>query len=97
MPVTLEDLRFRVAPFRVVQSATYTGRRVHRPYPLRRLAHLVLNSALESVLGAEPGPTQRMFEDGVLRISLGAPLAQQLIRKSEELRRMRLFCRYQGR
>jgi len=73
MLVTLVDHRFRDVPCRVAQSATCTGRRVHRPYPLRRPVHLVLNPAMESVLRAEPGPTQRMFQDGRLRLSFKAP------------------------
>ncbi len=65
MPVTLVARRFRDVPFRVAQSTTCTGRRVHRPYPLRRPVRLVLNPAMESVLPAEPEPIQQMSEDAL--------------------------------
>jgi hypothetical protein len=73
MPVTLVDYRFRGVPFRVPQSATCTGRRVHRPYPLRRPVHLVLVPAMESVLQADPEPIQRMFENARFRLPFKAP------------------------
>lgn len=88
MPVTLVDHRFRDVPCRVAQSATCTGRRVHRPYPLRRPAHLVLNPAMESVLRAEPGPIQQMFEDARLRLSFKAPWRSE----SSANRRIRSVC-----
>jgi hypothetical protein len=89
MPVTLVDHSFRDVPCRVPQSVTCTGRRVHRPCPLRRRAHLALNPAMESALQAEPGPIQRMFENAGFRLPFKAPLARRLIRQSEESQRMR--------
>ena len=68
MPVMLVDHRFHYVPFRVAQSTTCAGRRVHRPYPLRRPVHLVLIPAMESVLPAEPEPVQRMFENARIRV-----------------------------
>jgi hypothetical protein len=48
---------------------------------------------MESVLPAEPEPVQRMFENARIRVPFKAPLAQQLIRQSEELFRMgRVFA-----
>ncbi len=88
MPLTLVDHRSRDVPCRVAQSATGTSRRVHRPCPLRRPAHLVLNPAMKSVLRAEPGPIQRMFENARFRHPFKAPLAQRLIRQSEESQRV---------
>ena len=88
MPVTLVDHRFRDVPCRVAQSATCTGRRVHRPYPLRRPVHLVLNPAMESVLQAEPGPIQRMFEDARSSAPIQSSLAQRLIRQSKDSQRV---------
>ncbi len=60
MPIWLAGRRFRGVPCRVAQSTTCTGRRVHRPYPPRRLVHPVPIPAMESVLPAKPGPIQQM-------------------------------------
>jgi hypothetical protein len=46
---------------------------------------------MESVLLAEPEPIQRMFEDARFLLPFKAPLAQQFIRHSEELLRIRRF------
>ena len=88
MPVALVDHRFRDVPCRVAQSTTCTSRRVHLPYPLRRPVHLVLIPAMESVLPAEPGPIQRMFEDARLRLSFKAPWRSD----SSANRRIRSVC-----
>jgi len=88
MPVTLVDHRFRDVPCRVAQSATCTGPRVHRPYPLRRPVHLALIPAMKSVLPAEPEPFQRMFEDARFRLPFKAPLARRLIRQSKDSQRV---------
>jgi hypothetical protein len=88
MPVTLVDQRFRDVPCRVAQSATCTGRRVQRPYPLRRPTHLVLNPAMGSVHRAEQEPIQRMFENARFWLPLKAPLAQRLIRQSKDSQRV---------
>ena len=92
MPVTLVARRFRDVPCRVAQSATCTGRRVHRPYPLRRPVRLVLIPAMESVLPAEPEPIQRMFENARSSAPIQSSLAQRLIRQSEESQRVRRFA-----
>ena len=56
MPATFVDQRFHDVPCRVARSATCTGRRVHRPYPLRRPVHLVLNPAMKAFFQQSQDP-----------------------------------------
>ena len=97
MPVTLVDHRFRDVPFRVAQSATCTGRRVHRPYPLRRRVHLVLNPAMESVLPAEPEPIQRMFEDARSSAPIQSSFGAATHPSIGGVAACATFCSYRGR
>ena len=97
MPVTLVDHRFRDVPCRVAQSATCTGRRVHRPYPLRRPVHLVLIPAMESVLPAEPEPIQRMFEDARSSAPIQSSFGAATHPSIGGVAAYATFCSYRGR